>query len=192
MEAGKRAEIAQKSHELAQSETLKRMVEQIDQHVLSGAPEYFYLHTEADFTLFCEVLGLDAIESTQVLGYEYSATATELHHVANDSYNFGGKISVEQLLAWLGDFGVNLEFPNNFDIKLAVSLDDETFVRIEHSLSETVGICAECDDSDDESVHYNFENGHGCEHVDDIVTVRNYASIHPRVEGVPFFPPEWW
>lgn len=186
MEDMSRAAIAEKNREMTGLDEMPRWIAAIDKHIATGSPAYFYLDNEAALVEFTKLIGHETITSEQVIAYHYSATADERCEHSGESYAFDGEASLIALQEQLGDNGVNLEFPNDFRVNLAIALDAETMVVYSHEISAAPGVCRECDESDDpelkEELQLN-EGRYGCGHLDDMYFTRDHAQLMKRQSG---------
>jgi hypothetical protein len=184
MENATRNGIAEQAYKLSNTSELPHWIEAIDSHLQTGETQYFYLKDEAALVEFTQLVGHDAITSDQIVAYQYEATANESLEESGMSIKFDGTVTVGQLHAWMGDFGINLEFPNSFKTWVAVALDKETIVIYDHETISWGVVCEDCVNSDDpkiqEELELNEHTGYGCGHVDDEYRFKNTAFMMKR------------
>jgi len=175
--------IGEKGTELGNTKRIADWIAAIDTFVATGQPEYFYLIDDQQLRDFCKLVGHETVASDQVLAYYYSASANEYCEEYGQELNFEGRVAVPEIQERLGDKGINLEFPNDFRVKLAVALDAETMVVYERESNAEPHVCDDCANSTDPDIVSSLEinrGNYGCGHEDETYDIRNSAMLMAR------------
>lgn len=179
MEDERRLAITEKSREMMEVEDMHRWVQYIDRHVETGSDEHFYLRDEEALMNFTRLIGHETVSSEQILAYYYSATAFERLEDSGEALNFNGERTVIAIQEMLGNKGMNLEFPNDYNVKMAVALDAETMVIYVHESNASPVICHACASSRDPAIiqELAMNEHYSCEHSIDEYDTRDYALL---------------
>jgi hypothetical protein len=175
---------APQSFELARVSDAASMVESIDRFVSTGNEQYFYLKDEKGLELFTTLVGHQQVSSEDIIAWHYSATANEVLEKGNTTIAFEGTRAITDLFQRIGNIGVNLEFVNDFAVKMAVALGEESMVRYKFEINSAAVVCEECDQSTDpiiiEELSLN-EGRYGCGHADDEYFSNYSATLTHRI-----------
>jgi len=173
-----REAIASRASELEGNSELARWVEAVDRHIETGQDEFLSFYDEAQFAEFLKLIGHDSISSGQILAYHYSSLDVPLEKNGKNM-NFRGKWSVAAVQAALGDTGMDLEYPNDFKVGLAATLDAETMVVYDHKTTTEPEVCNDCKTSTDPDLIEELASniGHNCDHGIETYHFTNYAIL---------------
>lgn len=167
--------IAERVGGVARNQDIARWTTAIDSFFISGQEQYFYLSSEEKQQEFIDLIGHSEITSDQILYWHYEATAYEPREESGDSYHFKGRRTIPSIQQALGDIGMNLEFPNDFKVHLAISLDSELAIIYAFKSNAAPVVCRECQASTDPEVREEIDlnPNYSCSHC-----VEEYSFSH--------------
>jgi len=180
MEGTTVAAIVEKARNLTETEKSIKFLEQMQRHGATGEAEFFYFEDdESDMNLLAQMIGHEALEPSQIMGFYYSSMSHESLEILKFDMNFPDKPGVDELIQRIGNLGGMLEFPNNFKVRLAVLVDDETAMIYVYESDEQPNVCEECAGLEDYGPHGGSAE-YSCEHMSDTIYVKVYATLMPR------------
>jgi hypothetical protein len=163
-----REAIAERSRSIEINAAVAKYIDQIDNHLLTGDDEHFWIGSDEEkFDQLIALLGHTTLDGANVIAYDYTYNGRgDAYGQTNESPRFKGEWPMHSMLAKLGDIGMNLEFMNEYRVKLFVKLDDESIVVYEHESHSMAVVCEDCQELEDYGPGGGSEY-YSCDHCDD-------------------------
>lgn len=163
----------------AEHEELAAWQEAIARHLETGEDAGFYIRDHEALMAFTKLVGHDEREKL-VLAWRYAADGQD--EVATEPFvtNVHAAILQEQI----ADRGMMNEFPNDFDVSMAIAYGEKSMVVYSYDHSSEPVVCEACHTSKDEHVQEELalnEGRYGCGHEDD----EYYARYHAAMMVIP-------
>lgn len=183
MEQSTFTRFAEKAPELSENKHVAEYIRHLEAHLKTGEAQHIYIPDELAFKAFLELIGHDKLDGSKILAYRYTSLI-ESHEVTNLNPAFEGDWSVIQVQNYLGDFGMMLEFPNDFKADCIVELDNESVVYYGHQSNSNPVVCEACEGLEEYDPIEGVNRNYSCDHEEDEYDTRNYVAIIKRPDTI--------
>lgn len=156
-------------------------VTQIEKFLLTQEAQYLHVKDDAAFDSLIGLFGHDSFDFSKVRAYSYESNSSQILSVLNENAGYKGKGSLHTILSKLGDIGINLEFCNDFRVRVVVDLDSETSVFYDYQSFEAANVCNDCSTLEQYHSIHGSSRFYSCDHRVSDNSSRYYAVLHTYI-----------
>ena len=173
MEHGTKSRIEERL-DTTNHDDMEQWRQSLERHLQTGEDAWFWIKDEQALVEFAALIGYGP-GVKRVVGYYY--ICEEFNKFMTDSYET--ELPIIALQERIADIGMMNQFPNDYDLRVAVEVDAETVIIYDVDSNSVPVVCEECMASEDEDLQEELALNpqYGCGHLDDEYFTRNSVTM---------------